>query len=101
IVHEMAPSARLTLICVQDEVSLGNAEAYVKAHGIKIVSHSVSWFNTSRGDGNGAPGTPDAIVADAAANGILWINSMGNYAQTHWGGAFTDDGHGFNLFSGT
>ncbi len=37
---------------------------------------------TSRGDGSGGAGTPDANVADAQANGILWVNAAGNEAQT-------------------
>ncbi len=99
IVHEMAPSAQLYLICIDDEVSLGNAEAYAKANHIQIISHSVGWFNTSRGDGSGGAGTPDAIAADATANGILWINSAGNEAQQHWSGNFVDDGSSFNAFA--
>src|SRR4029077_6656406 len=63
------------------------------------VNHSVSWFNSGRGDGTGAPGTPDAIAADAAGNGILWVNSGGNDAQEHWSGAFVDTGFGLNLFN--
>lgn len=90
IVHEMAPAAQIYLACATSTADLGLAEAYAKANGIKIVTRSVGIFNTSRGDGSGGPGTPDAIVADAQANGILWINSAGNYARSHWGGAFTD-----------
>ena len=78
IVHEMAPDAQLYAICVDSEVDLANASAYAKAHGITIVNHSVGWYNTSRGDGTGAAGTPDAIVAAARADGILWVNSAGN-----------------------
>jgi hypothetical protein len=100
IVHKMAPDAQLYLICVEDEVSLAQAEEYAKANGIRIVNHSVAWFDTSRGDGSGGPGTPDAIVADARANGILWVNAAGNYAQSHWSGVFTDaNGNGLNEFS--
>ena len=99
IVHEMAPSAQLYLICAENEVSLGNAEAYAKTNHIQIISHSAGWFNSSRGDGSGGPGTPDAIAADATANGILWVNSAGNEAQQHWSGNFIDDGTGFNLFA--
>ncbi|HEY2779018.1 MAG TPA: S8 family serine peptidase [Gaiellaceae bacterium] len=91
LIHQMAPAADLTLICVTDEVGLAQAEQYVVAHGIKIVSHSVSWFDTSRGDGTGEPGTPDAIVADARAHGVLWVNSAGNYRLNHWAGYFTPD----------
>jgi Subtilase family/Ig domain of plant-specific actin-binding protein len=90
IVHELAPGANLHLICVDTLVSLGKAKDYVVANEIPIVNHSVGWPNTSRGDGSGAAGSPDAIVADARAGGVLWINAAGNYADTHWSGTFTD-----------
>jgi ABC-type oligopeptide transport system substrate-binding subunit len=91
IVHDVAPAAQLYLICIRTDVELGNAEQYAKTHGIKIVNHSVAWFNSSRGDGSGGPGTPDAVVADARANGILWVNAAGNYADLHWSGPFKPD----------
>ncbi|MGN6797275.1 MAG: S8 family serine peptidase, partial [Gaiellaceae bacterium] len=91
IVHQMAPAAQLTLICIDDEVGLAQAEQYVVANGIQIVNHSVAWFDTSRGDGTGEAGTPDAIVADARANGVLWVNAAGNYGYDHWAGYFTPD----------
>jgi hypothetical protein len=100
IVHKMAPDAQLYLYCEDTEVQLAEAETYVKAHGIKIVNHSVAWFNTTRGDGTGAAGTPDATVADAAANGILWANAAGNYATQHWSGPYVNSG-GYAVFSGS
>jgi hypothetical protein len=100
IVHKMAPEAQLYLYCEDTEVQLAAAEAYVKSQGIPIVNHSVAWFNTTRGDGTGAPGTPDATVADAAANGILWVNAAGNYAMQHWSGPFVNSG-GYAVFSGS
>jgi hypothetical protein len=90
VVHELAPGATLHLICVDTLASLGNAKDYVLANGIPIVNHSVGWPNTSRGDGLGAAGSPDAIVADARAQGVLWINAAGNYGDAHWSGTFTD-----------
>ena len=90
IVHEVAPGAELHLICIDTEVDLALAEQYVKAQGIRIVNHSVSWFNTSGGDGTGGSGTPDAIVADARANGILWVNSAGNQGGAHWNATWSD-----------
>jgi hypothetical protein len=90
IVHEVAPGAELTLICVVDEVDLAQALADAKARGVKVIVHSVLWLNTSRGDGSGGPGTPDALAADARANGILWVNATGNHALKHWSGTFTD-----------
>ena len=99
IVHEMAPAAELFLLCIDTEVQLGLAKDYAKANGISVINHSVGWFGTSRGDGSGAQGTPDAIVADARANGILWVNAAGNHSIGHWQGTFVDtDADGWSEF---
>ncbi|MGH3126889.1 MAG: S8 family serine peptidase, partial [Gaiellaceae bacterium] len=90
IVHEMAPDAALTLICIDSEVSLGQAVDYAIANGIKVINHSVGWFNAVRGDGKGGAGTIDGMVSAARAAGILWVNSAGNQAQDHWNAAFND-----------
>lgn len=100
IVSEIAPAADLYLVCVRDAASLGRAVDYARAHGITIISHSVSWFNTSRGDGLGAANTPEGIVATAHAAGILWVNAAGNRAQQHWSGTFADaNANGWNDFA--
>jgi hypothetical protein len=90
IVAEVAPAADLYLVCVRDAAGLGLAVRYARAKGIHIVNHSASWFNTGRGDGTGAAGTPEGIVAAARAAGILWVNAAGNRAQQHWSGSFVD-----------
>ena len=101
IVHEMAPEAELFLICIRSEVDLGRAAEYVKRNGIDVVNFSVGTFNSSRGDGSGGPGTPDAVVADLRSGGVLWVNSAGNQAQQHWSGAFSDlDRDRFHEFAG-
>ena len=100
IVAEMAPDAKLYLVCIKDVAGLGLAVAYASAHGIQIISHSVSWFNTGRGDGTGLPDTPEGIVATARAAGILWVNAAGNRAQQHWNGGFVDaNANGWNEFA--
>ena len=94
IVHDMAPDAQLYLVCVDTDVDLANAEAYAKSQGVSVVNHSVGWYGPTRGDGSGPIG---AIVADARANGILWVNAAGNDAVTHWSGTFVDtDGDHFH-----
>nr|MBA2460708.1 hypothetical protein [Actinomycetota bacterium] len=65
VVQEVAPGARLHLICVGTEIELALALDYVKANGIAIVNHSAVWFASSRGDGQGPPGTPEYTVAQA------------------------------------
>jgi hypothetical protein len=90
VVHEMAPGAQLYLICIGTDVNLGQAKDYAIANGLAVIVMSASFYNTSRGDGSGGPGSPDAVVAAARAAGILWVNSAGNRAQHHWSGTFSD-----------
>ena len=99
IVHQMAPAARLTLICIDDGVALGDALTYAKANGIRIISHSAAWFNTWRGDGTGPPETPEGIAAAARDAGILWVNSAGNYARSHWSGRLAENSFGRHEFA--
>ena len=89
IVHEMAPDAQLYLACVGTEVDLAAAEAWAKSQGVTVINHSAGWEGPYRDDGGGPVG---AVVADARANGILWVNSAGNEAQTHWSGSYTPNG---------
>jgi subtilisin family serine protease len=100
IVHEMAPDATLYLICIFDEVDLASAESYAKANGVSVINHSVAWYNSSRGDGSGGAGSPDAIAADAVAHGILWVNAAGNDATRHWSGSFIDSGVNLDIGGG-
>lgn len=87
IVHEMAPDAALYLICIDTDVELGQAEQYAKSQGVQIVNFSGGFLADGRGDGSGAAG---AVVSDARSSGILWVNSAGNEAMTHWSGTYSD-----------
>jgi subtilisin family serine protease len=103
IVYEMAPGIQLYLLCVGTEVQLGQAKDYAKSNGISVLVMSVSWFNTSRGDGSGSASSPNLTVADARASGILWVNAAGNRAQQHYGAVFSDTdggGSGSHNFAG-
>lgn len=90
IVHEMAPDAQLYLICVGSEVDLAIAEGYAKSQGVQIINQSMGWEGPYRNDGSGPIG---AIVADARASGILWVNSAGNEADAHWSGTYNPSGN--------
>lgn len=101
-VHDMAPRARLHLLCVGTEVGLGQAKDYAKSAGIEVVVQAMGWPGSSRGDGSGGPATPEGIAADASAAGILWVNAAGNQAERHWGGTFLDaDRDGWHEFTGS
>jgi subtilisin family serine protease len=90
VVAAVAPATQIYLICVDGLPALARAEAFVVARGIRIVNHSVGWFNSGPGDGSGGVGTVDSIVADARAHGVLWVNAAGNETRRHWRGAYVD-----------
>jgi len=82
LVHDLAPDARLVLVGYRTIEQFEQAAAWVAAQGIPVVSHSNS-FLTPPFDGTGRAAR---AVDAAAAAGVLWVNSSGNYAQRHWRG---------------
>jgi len=87
IVYDMAPNVTLYLMKIADDVDLGAAKDQCISAGVKVISHSMAWFNTGPGDGTG----PICEIAnDARSHGIIWVNSAGNSAQSHWEGVWTD-----------
>jgi Subtilase family len=88
LVHDMAPQARLALVGYRTPEQFQEAVAWIVGQGIPIVSHSNS-FLTPPFDGTG----PAARAVDgAAAAGVLWLNSVGNYGQRHWRGVAPAEG---------
>ncbi len=87
IVHDVAPEAELYLYKVADIVDLENAKDRCIQNGVAIVNYSETWVNEGFGDGRGIICD---IVNDAADNGILWVNAVGNYAQKHYAGFWHD-----------
>jgi subtilisin family serine protease len=99
IVYDIAPGATMYLAKVASDVDLEEAVNWLKnTHHVDVISTSLSYFNTSPGDGTGYL----ANLAQNARNaGILWAKSAGNYREYHWGGAFYDpDGDGYHNFDG-
>ncbi len=85
-VFDYAPKARYLLVNYHTEADfLAAAEALI-ARRPDIVVHSNSFIE---GPFDGT--SPSARAVDrAAAAGILWFNSAGNYAQRHWSGEWID-----------
>ncbi|WP_217913741.1 S8 family serine peptidase [Miltoncostaea marina] len=88
LIHDVAPRARLVLVGYRTIEQFEAAAAWVAAEGIPVVSHSNS-FLTPPFDGTGRAAR---AVDAAAAAGVLWVNSAGNYAQRHWRGTATAEG---------
>ena len=92
IVYDMAPGATYWFINYHTTDEFGQAVDYI-ANVLKpnIVVHSNSLL-FGRFDGSGWFAQK---VNEAAAAGVLWVNSAGNYRTRHWEGAWTDaDGDG-------
>jgi hypothetical protein len=88
IVRDVAPGARLVLVNYHSDDEFVQATRWIADQGIPIVSHSNSILGGPF-DGTG----PLARAVDAAAaRGVLWVNSSGNFAKRHWRG--TADANG-------
>lgn len=87
IVHDVAPGAQLLIMKVSNEVQLGQAVEEALRQGVRIINHSVVWFNTEFGDGTGEV---SQIASQAANRGVLWVNAAGNTALQHWQGPYRD-----------
>jgi len=97
IVYDMAPLAELYLVKIGDEVDLENAKDWCVSRGVRVVNHSVGWFNFNFTDGSGRI---CEIVDEAREEGILWVNAAGNSARRHYQGFFADtDGDGWHNFA--
>ena len=96
IIYDVAPEAELYLYKVEDIVDLENAKDRCIQNGVAIVNYSATWVGEGFGDGRGIICD---IVNDAADNGILWVNAVGNYAHKHyasfWHDSDADNRHNF------
>lgn len=97
IIAATLPGVKLHLYKVYTPAQLETAVIWAKQNNVRIISHSVSWFNYSFYDGTG---TINEIANRAVDSGIVWVNSAGNYAKRHYHGVgFTDiDGNGVMEF---
>lgn len=88
IIHEVAPDAQLFFAWYDgSNAALGKAAEWLKTQGVHIISHSAGSLVGPR-DGSGWEAR---LVDGLAAEGILWINSAGNSARSHYRGVFTDE----------
>jgi subtilisin family serine protease/predicted RNA-binding Zn-ribbon protein involved in translation (DUF1610 family) len=96
IVHEVAPDAKLFFAWYDgSDAAMGEAVDWLLEQGVDIISHSASGIVGPR------DGTEwDAqLVDNLAAQDVLWVNSSGNEALSHYRGPFTDeDGDNFHEF---
>jgi hypothetical protein len=85
-VYDYAPQARYLFVNYHTDADFLAATDAVIARRPDIVVHSNSFIE---GPFDGT--SPAARAVDrAAAAGILWFNSAGNYARLHWAGPWAD-----------
>jgi len=91
IVHDMAPSAGITLICAMNDSQIAQAKDYILANNIQIAVGSFGSPVQGRGDGSSPwPGSVEDSVRQLRQGGVLWVSSAGNDADVHY--AFTPAG---------
>ncbi len=97
IIHEIAPGAELFFAWYDgSDAAEGEAVDWLLSQGVHIISHSAGGIIGPR-DGTGWQAR---LVDSVAAWGILWVNSSGNEAQSHYRGVFTDqDGDNIHEFA--
>ncbi|MFC1963140.1 SBBP repeat-containing protein [Chloroflexota bacterium] len=87
IIYDVAPDAQLYLVNIDTEVELASAVTWLISQGVDVISCSLGFLIGGPGDGTGSI---NDIVSTAKANGILWVNSAGNYGDKHWSGQWSD-----------
>lgn len=85
-VYDFAPAARYLFVNYHTEQDFQAAVDWLIARRPDVVVHSNS-FLEGPFDGTGAAAQ---AVDRAAAAGIAWVNSAGNYAERHWEGTWAD-----------
>ena len=90
-VYDYAPRASYTFVSYHTPQDFVAATDWVASQHFDIAVHSNN-FLEGPFDGTSAPAQ---AVDRAAAAGVLWFNSAGNYGQKRWGGPWNDpDGDG-------
>lgn len=95
-IYDVAPQADLYLYKIGTYTDFENAKDYCITNGVHIVNHSMGWFN-SGGYYDGTGYVCD-IASDAMANNILWVNSAGNQAESHYRTVFNPDVNDYHIF---
>jgi len=87
IVHDVAPDAQMYLVNQQTDVEFLNAVDWLIAQDVDVINFSAGWPVIGRGDGTGYI---NQKVSQAVSSGVVWANAMGNMADAHWMGNWSD-----------
>ncbi len=86
-VYDYAPRATYLFVNYHTPDDFVAAVDWITTQKVDVVVHSNNFLDGPF-DGTSAPAR---AVDRAAAAGILWFNSAGNYGEKHWGGPWVDN----------
>ena len=89
--YDIAPNATYYIANLTTPGDMRKAVEWMVSQDVDIINMSAGWTWTGPGDGTSPlEFSPLNTVDYAAENGILWMNSAGNDAETIWIGPYTD-----------
>ena len=109
---DIAPEASLYLAAAWSKGDLADIVDWMISEGVSVINMSLGWTFDGPGDGTStSTGSPLNTLTRAVNEGIVWINSAGNEADSAWFGApgdsdgdgvleFGDFGEQLNLYTG-
>jgi subtilisin family serine protease len=95
IVHAMAPDAELYLANIETAGQWLAAVDWLEEQGVQVISHSMG-NTTSPLDGTGRKAE---AINRLAARGVVWVNSAGNSATSHYAATLDPDDAGWHQFA--
>jgi subtilisin family serine protease len=96
IVYAMAPEAELFLCPISSDASYAQAVKYlVDEAKVDVIQQSQGWHDT-RGDGSGFRADQVNYAHD---NGVVYVKSAGNEADSHYTGTYTPSSTGRHQFA--
>lgn len=90
IIHDLAPKAKLFFSNFDFYIpdTFNQSKDWLASQGCDIICDDISVFNAGNLDGTSIFSLKNTQLVQA---GHLYYTSVGNYAQSHYGGYFTDD----------
>jgi hypothetical protein len=99
LVYDHAPNAMYHLYKVWSKTEFSDAIWRAIVKDVDVISMSIGWIITGWADDSGSI---HQDVEVATNQGILLFNAVGNHAEEHWQGSFSDpDGNNWHNWSGT
>lgn len=96
IIHDIAPDAQLFFAPGGTTLADQRAIRWLKSQGVQVITDDHTFFNAGPYDGTSAVSRE---ASNAVADGVSYIAAVGNFAQQHYRGLFTDtDGDTFHEF---